>query len=57
MLEGLVFAVDIGQEVFCAFRKVQDGGKIDDFGTGVSYRGKRLGEQFQISASLFLYRT
>ena len=32
--EGFVFAVDVGHEVFRAFREAHDGLEVDDFGRG-----------------------
>ena len=33
MLKSVVFAVKVGEEVFGAFRQVENGLKVDDFGT------------------------
>lgn len=48
VLESLVFAVDVGQEMLRAFWQVEDGTEVDDFSTGVGNSRKRLREQLQI---------
>ena len=53
MLEGLVLAVDVGKEVFSSLGQVQNGLKIDDFGTGFGYRREGVGKQLQIAHVLF----
>ena len=42
LMEKEIFAVDISQEVFCTFRKVENGLQVDDFGTGFCYCRERL---------------
>ena len=48
MLECLVLAVDVGDEVFGALGQVQNGLQVDDFGAGGLYVGELLGQHFQI---------
>ena len=49
MLEGLVFPVYVGQEMFRAFGQVQNGLQVDDFRACGTDVGDALGEQFQKS--------
>ena len=43
----LGFAVKVGQEVFRAFRQIEDGFEIDDFGRGIGDGRKPLREQVE----------
>ena len=47
--ESLVLAVDVGHEVLRAFRQVEDGLQVDDFGAGALAVGKGLREELQQS--------
>ena len=48
VLEGFVFAVDVGEEVLSAFRQVEDSLEVDDFGACRGNRRKRARQQFEI---------
>ena len=48
MKKGLVFSVDIGDEMLTALRKVQNGAEIDDLGAGRAQGGILPGEHLQI---------
>ena len=48
MLESLVLAMDVSQEVLCTFGKVHNGLKVDDFLGCVGNRRERLRQQVQI---------
>jgi len=43
----VAFAVKVGQEVFRAFRQIEDGFEIDDFGRGIGDSRKPLREQVE----------
>lgn len=39
MLECLVLSVQVGKEMFCTFRQVQNSFQVDYFRTGIGYSG------------------
>jgi len=49
MVESLVLAVDVGQEMLRPFRQVQDGLQVDDFRAGVCHRRKAACQQRQVA--------
>ena len=49
MLESIVLAVQVGQEVLCALGQVEDRFKVDNLGTGSGHVGEVAGQQTQIS--------
>ena len=53
MQESLVLAVDVGKEMFCALRQIEDSLEIDNLSAGFCYRRKRLRQQLQISYVFF----
>ena len=40
MQESLVLAVDVGKEMFCALRQIEDSLEIDNLSAGFCYRRK-----------------
>ena len=49
VVEGFVLAVEVGEEVFRRFRKVQDGFEVDDFRSHLRDGGKVPRQQFEVS--------
>lgn len=54
MLECLVLSVQVGKEMFCTFRQVQNSFQVDYFRTGIGYSGETMRQQLQVS-HIFLY--
>ena len=48
VLEGVVLAVDVGDEVLGALGQVEDGLEVDDLGVGGAGGGELLGEQLEV---------
>ena len=54
VLESLIFAMNVGHEVFCAFWQIQNGPQADDLSAGCLHSGVLLGKKLQIAELLGL---
>lgn len=50
MLEGLIFAVHVGHEVFSTLREIKNSLQVDNFGTRSRYGAEILGKKVKKSA-------